>query len=175
MSEETEKLVTTLPAYDSLPTRAKNALTDNEIETVAQLLSLDDKKLRKWSKVGQTTYKQIRTFRDDTKYLSFASSHSTDSKVEAKPKKRGPAKIENANGFVLFDEVIEERQDGEDTDMGFLALDLTNGRITQITQGIQKYTIIHYETEHTESNYRVLQEPDEVLKRIHEVKGKTHA
>lgn len=174
MSEETEKLITTLPAYDSLPTRATNALTDNEVETVGQLLSLSDKKIKRWDKVGLTTYKQIRIFRDDTKYMSFPSSDSADSKVEAKPEKRKPAKIANANGFVLFDEIIEEGPDDE-IDLGFLALDLIRGRITQVAQGVQKQTMIHYETELTETNYRVLQEPEEVLKRIHEAKGKDHA
>ena len=174
MSEETEKLITTLPAYDSLPTRAKNALTDNEIETVGQLLSLSDKKIKRWDKVGLTTHKQIRIFRDDTKYLSFPSSDSTDNEVEANPEKRKPVKVENANGFVLFDEVIEEGLDDE-IDLGFLALDLIRGRITRVTQGIQKHAMIHYETELTETNYRVHQDPEEVLKRIHEAKGTEHA
>ncbi len=173
MSGETEKLITTLPAYDSLPTRAKNVLRDNEIETVEQLLLLNDKKLKKWKKVGTTTYKQIRTFRDDTKYLSFPSSDSTDKKVKDKPKKRMLPSIIHANGFVLFDEVIEEIDD--DVELGFLALDLIEGRITQIARGQQKYTMIRYETNLADTNHRVLQEPDEVLKRIHEAKGKDHA
>jgi hypothetical protein len=174
VSEETEKLITTLPAYDSLPTRAKNALRDNEIETVAHLLSLDNKKIKKWDKVGATTGRQIRTFRDDTKFLSFGPSNAEDKKPEAKPKQRKSISVEHGNGFILFDEVIEEGPEDE-MDLGFLALDLTMGRITQITQGMQKHTMIHYETELTETNYRILQEPAEVLKRIHEAKGKVHA
>lgn len=174
MSGETEKLITTLPAYESLPTRAKNALRDNEIETVAQLLLLNDKKLKKWKKVGVTTSKQIRTFRDDIKYLSFPSSDSThNNKVKAKPKKKMLPPIIHANGFVLFDEVIEEIDD--DVELGFLALDLIEGRITQIARGQQKYTMIRYETNLADTNHRVLQEPEEVLKRIHEAKGKDHA
>ena len=183
METNAKKPLSEFAEYRALPGRAHNVLTNNNIDTAEDLLKLENKQIRDWKNCGSMTAKQIMTLRNDLKCLVFAEDAIETSqeillegteaiKGMGRKEKKKASKIVSSNGFVIFDEVIEIDDTGT-AEIGFLALDLREGIISAVTKGMQDHTMIKYESSTGgESNYRLVHEPEEVLKRIDQVRQK---
>lgn len=167
METNAQKQLSEFAEYRALPGRAQNVLENNIIITAEDLLKLENKQIKDWKNCGALTAKQIMTLRNDLKDLVF-----TEAPVAAKKAKKSATTIISSNGFVIFDEIIEIDDTGT-PETGFLALDLKEGIISAVSKGMQDHTMIRYESSAGgDTNYKLLQEPEEVLKRIDEVRQK---